>query len=492
MAHSQFIVRGGADFSELEKKMQALDKKLKNFGKQMGEVGKTLTAAITLPVIAAGTASFKLASDFQESLNKADVAFGNNSKEVTDWSKTTLKSFGIAQGSALDMAALFGDMGTSMGLSTGEASKMSQSLVGLAGDLASFKNIGIEQAQTALNSIFTGETESLKSLGVVMTQANLQQFAYSQGIQKNIKDMTQAEQVQLRYNYVLDKTNNAQGDFARTGGGAANQMRVFSESLKELGASFGNILLPIITPTITKLNGAIQKFSGLDESTKKLIITFAGIAAAIGPALLIAENLFVNFGRMRNSIMALQGAFTVMTGPIGVAVLAIGAAIAIGVALYQNWDSISKWLKSAWESIGSSASAIFKGISDAVTRNFNIAKDSIKSAINGIIGMINKFIKFWNGLEIKVPSVNVPLVGKVGGFSVGLPDIPQIPMLANGGIVNSPTLAMIGEAGPEAVVPLDKGFGGGITVNVYGSVGVDDIGEQLVRTLRRKGVMSLA
>ena len=200
------MVRAGADFSELEKKMQSTEKKVKAFGKNMEGIGNTLTKFVTVPVLGAATASFKLASDLSESLNKVNVAFGKNAKEVEDWSKTTLKSFGISQGSALDMAALFGDMSTSMGLSTDMSAKMSKSLVGLAGDLASFKNIGIDQAQTALAGIFTGETESLKQLGIVMTQANLQQFAYSQGIQKNIQDMTQAEQVQLRYAYVMANT----------------------------------------------------------------------------------------------------------------------------------------------------------------------------------------------------------------------------------------------------------------------------------------------
>ena len=129
---------------------------------------------------------------------------------------------------------------------------------------------------------------------------------------------------------------------------------------------------------------------------------------------------------------------------------------------------------------------------NSVTTIWNNIKTTIKGAINGILGYINKFIDGWNKIELNIPTIKIPFYGEVGGWSIGLPNIPKIPMLADGGIVNSPTLAMIGEAGPEAVVPLGKGFGSGITVNIYGSVGVDDIGEQLVRTLKRKGVMSLA
>src|SRR5690606_27002198 len=171
-------------------------------------------------------------------------------------------------------------------------------------------------------------------------------------------------------------------------------------------------------------------------------------------------------------------AFTALTGPIGIVVAAVTAAIAIGVALYQNWDEIVAGLREMWERF----SGFFSGLWDGI-------KASVKNAFNGIIAMVNRFIGFLNSIKIRVPSVNIPLVGQVGGFEIGLPKIPEIPMLAEGGIVTRPTLAMIGEAGPEAVIPLNRGGVaaagiGPITVNVYGSVGVEDIAERLVAEIR--------
>mgnify|MGYP003666031869 FL=1 len=146
--------------------------KFKKVGESMSRIGKSMATYLTLPLAAIATASIKMASDFSESLNKVDVAFKTSSKEVRDFGKTTLETFGIAEGTSLDMAALFGDMATSMGLPVDKASKLSTSMVGLAGDLSSFKNIGIKEVTTALNGVFTGETESLKMLGIVMTQNN--------------------------------------------------------------------------------------------------------------------------------------------------------------------------------------------------------------------------------------------------------------------------------------------------------------------------------
>ena len=308
-----------------DKLTKALDKssaKLKQFGDDASRIGKKLSIGLTLPIAAAGGAAIKLASDFEESLNKVDVSFKSSSKSVKEFSKTTLTQFGIAQGTALDMAAMFGDMGTSMGLTTQQAAAMSTSMVGLAGDLASFKNIQIEEATTALAAVFTGETESLKRLGIVMTEANLKQFALTQGITKNIKEMTQAEKTTLRYQYVIASTGNAQGDFARTQDGAANQMRIFSESLKEIGANLGQILLPAFTKVVTKVNGALKAFMELDEGTKKIILVITGIVGAVGPFLMA-------LGKLPALLSLAAGGFRLLTAAmVANPILAVATAIA--------------------------------------------------------------------------------------------------------------------------------------------------------------------
>ena len=154
-----------------------------------------------------------------------------------------------------------------------------------------------------------------------------------------------------------------------------------------------------------------------------------------------------------------------------------------------------------WSLIWEGAKSIFSGVWSAIVGIVEGAVGAIKGAINFIIGFVNKFIDGWNKIELNIPSIKLPFgLGRIEGFRVGLPRIPNIPLLAEGGIITRPTLAMIGEGGEsEAVVPLSKldemlGNGGmnGLVVNIYGSVGVDDIGEQLVNTLRRKGVMSFA
>ena len=294
---------------------------LKKFGKSMSTMGRTLTTGLTIPLGLAGVASIKMASDFEESLNKTRVAFGDSSSEVEAFAKTTLKNFGLAEGSALDMASMFGDMATSMGLTQKQAGGMATSLVGLAGDLASFKNIGIEQAETALAGIFTGETESLKKLGIVMTEANLKQFGYN-------KNMSQAEKIGIRYKAIIEATKNAQGDYARTSDGVANSTRTLTESVKELSTDFGTMLLPLASMLIAKGQELVNFFRGLSTEQKETIVQVAGVVAVVGPLLMIFGKLVSISGAVVSAIRLINLAMA--SNPflaVAVAVTSLIAAI---------------------------------------------------------------------------------------------------------------------------------------------------------------------
>lgn len=163
-------------------KVSAFGDKVVETGEKVSKLGTKLSLTLTPAITSAGTTAVIAGTDLIENQNKVEVAFGESADSIMAFAETTLDSYGIAKGSALDMAALFGDMATSMGIPQNAAAEMSESLVGLAGDLASFKNEDLDTVQTALKGIFTGETESLKNLGVVMNQDILLQYAMEQGM----------------------------------------------------------------------------------------------------------------------------------------------------------------------------------------------------------------------------------------------------------------------------------------------------------------------
>lgn len=200
------------------------------------------------------TESVGLASDLQEVQNVVDVTFGSDAKTIETWSKKANKQFGLTELQAKKYTSTLGAMMKSSGLTGKAVTSMSTDLAGLAADMASFYNLDFETAFEKIRSGISGETEPLKQLGINMSVANLEAYALSQGIDTAYESMTQAEQVTLRYNYLMQATADAQGDFARTSDSLANSQRLLSTNLDTLKANIGEALLPVLNSAVGAIN----------------------------------------------------------------------------------------------------------------------------------------------------------------------------------------------------------------------------------------------
>jgi len=257
----------------------------KNFSKSMSGIegmakkaAKTLAATFAVKGITDfGKQCLDLGSDLTEVQNVVDSAFGPKvSKKVDSFAKDAATSFGLSETMAKRYAGTFGAMATAFGFSQDQAADMSTQLTGLAGDVASFYNISQDEAYTKLKSVFTGETESLKDLGVVMTQTALDSYAMANGFGKTTDKMTEAEKVALRYKFVQDQLSIASGDFAKTSGSWANQMRILSLQFDSLKASIGQGLINLFTPIIQKVNALMKKMVGLASIFKQFTEMLTG------------------------------------------------------------------------------------------------------------------------------------------------------------------------------------------------------------------------
>ncbi len=468
MANPRLQVDAFFNIKEFQKGVSRAGKSLERFGTRLSAIGAKATLGLTTPLTLAGGSAIKLAMDMEESLNKVDVAFKSSSQSVKDFADTSLESFGISSNQALESASLFGDMATSMGLTTDSSAIMATQLVGLAGDLSSFKNIQVEVAQTALAGIFTGETESLKRLGVVMTQTNLEQFALSQGIHKNIKEMTEAEKVNLRFAFVMEKTKNAQGDFARTSEGSANQTRIFQQSLVEIGTQFGEILLPMFQKVITSLNGILKRIKDLSPETKRFATGLGMIVTALGPTLLLLGKAFIAVGKLKLAISALSKATLIFR----VKIIAITAVIAglVGAVLYVKenfesfaiffenlWNGIKKFILQAVSSISSKIAGLLErvGFEDA-SKNMQGFIDGVNSSIENIpdpkdtnFQTLSEFIDVMTGKAKDL----VSSLTEIGVASDGVPKAPPKPTVT----AEQPEDILIEENLPEMESKLDLG-----------------------------------
>ena len=233
------------------------------------KIGKLAVAAFSVKAIVNfGKECIDLGSDLAEVQNVVDVTFGSLNTEVNRFAENAITQFGLGQTVTKKYVGTFGAMAKAFNFSNKEALAMSETLTGLTGDVASFYNLSSDEAYTKLKSVFTGETETLKDLGVVMTQNALDQYALANGYGKTTSKMSEQEKVALRYKFVLDKLNIANGDFARTSDSWANQTRVLGLRFNELKATLGQGFINIFTPIVKGINMVLSKLQVLANAFK--------------------------------------------------------------------------------------------------------------------------------------------------------------------------------------------------------------------------------
>lgn len=213
--------------------------------------------------------SVNAASSLDEVQNVVDVVFGEDSDKIDTWATSLKDAFGIGETKAKEFSGTLGAILDSMGLTNDEVLTMSTNLVELVGDMSSFYNLDHDTAFEKIRAGLTGETEPLKQIGINMSEANLEAYALSQGIDKAWESMTQAEQAGLRYNYMLDAMANASGDFSRTSDEYANQVRLLEENLTNVKEMFGDALIAILTPQLQGINKLLSDW--LDEDPLDVI-----------------------------------------------------------------------------------------------------------------------------------------------------------------------------------------------------------------------------
>jgi hypothetical protein len=444
-----------------------IDKAKKEFAQLDGVAEKTkfafkkalvpATAAIGALAVAAGDA-VKAASDMAESQSKVNVIFGDGAKDIEEYAKTASTSIGQSRQAVMDAAGTFGTFGKAAGLQGKDLSKFSTRFSTLASDLASFNNTTPEEAINAIGSALRGEAEPMRKFGVLLNDSTLKQKAMELGIYEGSGALTDQQKILAAQAAIYEQTSAAQGDFERTSGGLANSQRIMAAQFADVKVALGEGLMPVLEAVLPKIKAMADWASQNPTAFKIIAGAIAGVAAAI---------VLVNIA------MALN--------PFGLIAIAIAGLVTGIVIAYTQFKTFAK---------------IVRTVINGVIGYF-------ETAANAWVTVINTLIKGYN----KIPGL--PDIGLVANVSLGrmrsggpetegLSD-SRITALASGGIVTAPTFALIGEAGPEAVVPLSRagefGMGGGINITVNAGLvsSPDQVGQQIIeaiqRAQRRSGVV---
>lgn len=276
-ADGSVIIDTRMDTSGVQNGVSAIKQSFNGLGSAVKKIGLLIGGAFAIGKLTQfGKECIELGSNLAEVQNVVDVTFTTMSDKVNEFAKNAMTSAGLSETMAKQYVGTFGAMSKSFGFSEAQAYDMSTALTQLTGDVASFYNISQDLAYIKLKSVFTGETETLKDLGVVMTQSALDQYALANGYGKTTSAMTEQEKVALRLAFVQKQLSAASGDFVRTSGSWANQMRVMQLQIQSLKATVGQGLINIFTPVIKVINILLAKLATVANAFKSFTELITG------------------------------------------------------------------------------------------------------------------------------------------------------------------------------------------------------------------------
>lgn len=276
-ADGSVIIDTRMDTTGVQNGVSAIKQSFNGLGSVVKKIGVLIGGAFAVgKLVQFGKECVELGSDLAEVQNVVDVTFTTMSDKVNEFAKNAMTSAGLSETMAKRYVGTFGAMSKSFGFSEAQAYDMSTALTQLTGDVASFYNISQDLAYIKLKSVFTGETETLKDLGVVMTQSALDQYALANGYGKTTSAMTEQEKVALRLAFVQKQLSAASGDFIRTSDSWANQVRVMQLQLQSLKATVGQGLINIFTPVLKVINILLGKLATLANAFKSFTELITG------------------------------------------------------------------------------------------------------------------------------------------------------------------------------------------------------------------------
>lgn len=276
-ADGSVIIDTRMDTTGVQNGVSAIKQSFNGLGSVVKKIGILIGGAFAIGKLTQfGKECVELGSNLAEVQNVVDVTFTTMSDKVNEFAKNAMTSAGLSETMAKRYVGTFGAMSKSFGFSESQAYDMSTALTQLTGDVASFYNISQDLAYIKLKSVFTGETETLKDLGVVLTQSALDQYALANGYGKTTSEMTEQEKVALRLAFVQKQLSAASGDFIRTSDSWANQVRVMQLQLQSLKATVGQGLINLFTPVLKVINILLGKLATLANAFKSFTELITG------------------------------------------------------------------------------------------------------------------------------------------------------------------------------------------------------------------------
>lgn len=400
------VVKLAGDAADYDKTIKKAKGSLDGFAKKAKDIGGKLSLAVTTPILAIGTASLNMASDLNETISKVDTLFGDQAASIQAWADDSATAFGLSKEAALDNVGTLGNMFMQLGAGNAQAATLSQGMVELSADIASFHNVagGSTEVLDAMTSAFRGEYDALQRYIPTINAAAVEQTALAMTGKESAKELTNLEKALAVQAIITKDAGAAVGDFARTSDDLANTQRILQAELANVSADLGQELLPIALEVAKGLRDLLGRFSELSPETKKWILIIAGVAAAAGPvigtigaiagAISTVSGLIAGAGGLTALVGGLGTALAVLTGPVAIVIAAVA-----GLALAWNTDFLGiktktqefwGWLTGKWPGWMGNLKSGWQGFSDWWKSDTETKWQTLKTGWSGFTGWLGE------------------------------------------------------------------------------------------------------
>ena len=375
----------------------------------IGEWGPMVAAMGVAAVGALAVSSVKAASDLGESINAVNVTFGSAAGGILTLGENAAKAVGMSKTEFNGLAVQFSNFATTIAGPGGDVAKTMGDLTTRAADFASVMNLDVAEAAGLFQSGLAGETEPLRAYGIDLSAAAVETYALANGIATSGTEMTEAQKVQARYGLLMDSTSKSAGDFANTSDSLANRQRIMAAEFQNAKAGLGEALIPAMSSAAGIATGLLEKFNGLDDGQKKMVLTAVGVVGAIAAigavigALSSALPIVTAAQWLWNAALA--------ANPVGLIIIAVVGMVAMFVLLWNKCEWFRNYWKTVWSIIQTVVGAVvdwfkstalpwmkefFAKVSDGVKElwaKFQPTWNAIKELVSTVVGYITGFIK---------------------------------------------------------------------------------------------------
>lgn len=412
---SSNIDKAISDVDRLEKTTL---QKLSSVGDSFISIGKK-ASILSAAVVAAGAKAFSMAADFEDAMGATEQIFKDASDTVQDWANNLDTSYGIAKKEALSYSNLMGSMLINIGKLTEEqASRQSAKLIELAGDLTAMYGGTTQDAVRALTGALKGNNTMLDNYGMAVNEALIKTKALEMGLISGTSEMTLQAKQAATLALIWEQTGAAQGQAAREADGASGAMRAFRTEVSNLSTELGEVLLPIITPIISKLTDLIGSLRTLSPEMQSMIVGIAGVTAVAGPLLIVIGNIL-------KALPLIKAALVALTGPVG---LVVGAIVAGTALIIANWDELKiasknvvDALRSDWDYMADHFKRVSASIGKAMRGDFAGWWDDVKKTFDTNIEYIKTKWQQLKGIFSDTPSAQAGVA--IGGIEQALKNV---------------------------------------------------------------------